>query len=392
MASFACRAWVFVLVVAVLGVGPSRAQKAQRHLLNLTTFPTARCLDGTPGGFFFMASTSAANNTKWVFSLEGGGECVTQESCLGRTHGSLGSSKFFQQEMSLGQLQGDCSYNPEFCTYNKVFIKYCSGDLHLGQQSTPSSSTWGLQFSGHNIVKAVLSTLKESHNLGSASNIVWSGDSAGGIGSFAHCDFVADTVPNAFVHCVPIGGFYFSNEKPYAGTDPAPNKYIPWTYAAMDTYVKLWSAFVPTRCAQARSSSPWECVFSNASYATLNTPVFFVEGQTDKVVMPLHDGLPAVWDAVPKKCDNTVEGCPEQVVDYMKTWSSMMIQGISQVKGSERDGYFNPACLIHTSFASTHPLIDGRSYSQAVADWMFARGKPNHLADTCGVLCNTHCT
>jgi hypothetical protein len=83
-------------------------------------------------------------------------------------------------------------------------------------------------------------------------------------------------------------------------------QYIPWSYAALEAYYPLWDAFVPTRCAVGpRAATPWECLFAAASYSTIESPIFFVEAQTDEVVMPLHDGLPAVWDDKPPQCENT---------------------------------------------------------------------------------------
>ena len=54
-----------------------------------------------------MQASDSSNSTKWVFSLEGGGECVDQSSCDGRTKGALGSSKYFSKVAGLGQLQSE---------------------------------------------------------------------------------------------------------------------------------------------------------------------------------------------------------------------------------------------------------------------------------------------
>ena len=47
----------------------------------------------------------------------------------------------------------------DFHSWNQVFIKYCSGDLHMGQQTAQGQSLKGLQFSGHHILDGVLHTL-----------------------------------------------------------------------------------------------------------------------------------------------------------------------------------------------------------------------------------------
>ena len=59
-----------------------------------------------------------------------------------------------------------------------------------------------------------------------ADTIIWSGDSAGGLGATDSVDWVLDFMRNTgdfkgTVYGVPIGGFYFSNDWPYKGTNPA---------------------------------------------------------------------------------------------------------------------------------------------------------------------------
>jgi hypothetical protein len=95
-------------------------------------------------------------------------------------------------------------------------------------------------------------------------------------------DFVHEMLPRVktFVG-VPIGGFYFSNSFPYTG--PGAKTYIPWSFENLNNYYKIWESFVPTACAAALAASPWECIFAVKSYETLNTSVFVVEAQTDKV-------------------------------------------------------------------------------------------------------------
>lgn len=168
-----------------------------------------------------------------------------------------------------------------------VFVKYCSGDLHSGLMQTASNQTFGLQFSGFQIVTAVLRTLLP--NMSSAELVIWSGDSAGGLGCFITLDAVGDWlrahVPRAELLGAPIGGFYFSNDNPYSGPTPAPVQYIPWSYTALQQYQALWHAFVPTRCASqpANADQPWVCLFAAASYPSLQSPVFITEAQTDMV-------------------------------------------------------------------------------------------------------------
>lgn len=189
------------------------------HLLK--SYPDATCLDGSPAAYY-LREGSGSNADKWAFSLEGGGECVTQSECDDRKNGNLGSSANYPSTTTLhSTLQtSDASINPNFHDYNQVFVKYCTGDLHMGQQTASSPPTLdGVYFAGHHVVAAVIKDLMASNNLADAAEVVWSGESAGGMGCFNSLDFVADTLADAgsaaTVVGVPVGGFYYPNDWPY---------------------------------------------------------------------------------------------------------------------------------------------------------------------------------
>ncbi|GMH68901.1 hypothetical protein TL16_g05033 [Triparma laevis f. inornata] len=281
--------------------------------------------------------------------------------------------------------------NPGFHDWNMVYVKYCSGDLHMGQQDT-------------NIITSTVDSLSKNFNFTDAGTILWSGESAGGMGCFNSLDYVYDTFPLSTVVGVPVGGFYFSNEWPYSGTDDNPAiEYIPWSFTDLKDYLNLWDAYVPTRCAEAKKDAKHECLIAEGLYGSLAAPVFVVEAQTDEVVMPLHDGLPSVWASAPYPCYNSVSTCPQEILDYMLIWQRNMTAALTPLvenkeikKGGLVDGLFNPACLIHTSFSNSQPLLDGFHYTSAAAAWVAGVGdsKEVHLHfDECGdaVMCNPSC-
>jgi hypothetical protein len=312
------------------------------------------------GGYYYRAPNSSVFSKSFVIMLQGGGECVDEASCQDRTKQKLGSSKYFTSTMMLKGIQGqEPENNPDFGGFHMIFIPYCSGDLHTGQSVTPNN--WGVHFSGHNIVQGVMEAVIRKYNMADAEEIIFSGESAGGIGAFANMDFVRGLVPKVktFVG-VPIGGFYFSNTFPYTG--PGAKAYIPWNFTSLQTYYKLWDSFVPAACAAA-TDTPWECIFAVKSYKTLATNVFVVEAQTDKVVMPLHDGLPLQ------------SPYPDPVLQYMQVWAGNMTSYLTELTdGGKGDGLFNPACLIHTGFKVAGPKIGGRNYLDALGDWLYKVG------------------
>lgn len=386
---------VFILYLAgMVQAISANGSFAEMYRLNLTQYPAARCLDGSPGAFYWRPA-SKANSSNWVIYFEGGGECVTEASCLQRTHTQLGTTKRRPSFWTLSNViqSAKAEENPDFSSWNQIYIVYCSGDLHLGTQTEPQTLK-GLQFSGHHIVSAILNELHQQHQLSDARNVIVTGGSAGGIAAFAYVDYVRDMLSSSVaVIGAPVGGYYFSNNWTYTGVQPPPNRFIPWTYKDMEYYYSLWNAFVPRRCAASLVATPWICIFAHASYPTLSSPVFVAEGQTDKVVMPLHDGLPQLWMQDQKLCLQSVHGCPAPVVEYMRSWRDHMADSIKQVVDSSRgDGLYHPACLVHTEFEASHPIVHGFAYLEAFGSWLFKRDTKMNWVDDCGeVLCNPTC-
>lgn len=133
--------------------------------------------------------------------FQGGGECVAENTCTAALSSSLGSSKYFPQTQYLSYLNDpDQANNPDLWGWNHVFVECasfhvrsalaltppahadCSQDLHSGTRNTTSSQTFGLYFSGQFIHDAIVNDLVASHGLASATDIVVTGESAGGIG------------------------------------------------------------------------------------------------------------------------------------------------------------------------------------------------------------------
>jgi hypothetical protein len=207
-------------------------------------------------------------------------------------------------------------------------------------------------------------------------------------------------------------------------------QYQPWNFTSLSFYYALWDSFVPTRCQTANPDQPWICLFGVArsslivfvchkmasyalmicSYATMASPLFVIEAQTDQVVMPLHNGLPNVWDSATNPvCLNNVANCPKAVLDFMALWRSKMAGAlVNQIRAS--DGLFHPAwyalatifnrhsynfapqnSLIHTSFGWFGPMLYGKNFNTAFSDWLFHRAPKVQLIDTCGIMCNPTC-
>eukprot|EP00056_Hartaetosiga_gracilis_P005646 m.87216 g.87216 ORF g.87216 m.87216 type:complete len:337 (+) comp12235_c0_seq2:1328-2338(+) len=334
-------------------------------------------MDGTQSGYYIREGFGAVNKTKFVINLEGGGECAKESSCKDKLKTPLGSSNFFPKAMSFYQyLDFNCDRNPVMCGWTLVHIPYCTQDLHSGM-ATPSADTWGLYFSGYHVFHAVIEQLSSKYGLDNATEVILTGESAGGIGVWYHLAYLDDLLPHARVVGAPIAGFYFP-AYPYMGVNHTQSGLADFRPPAWEGHYNLWNSSVNAKCKEAHPNDPWVCMLSNTSYHFIDTPVFVTEAQTDQVVILYHDWMPPMY----------LHLQPE--MEYLEEWHANMTQALSPAIVSKTDGVFNPACFIHTSFSSSAPTINGYTYISAFNEW-YTKGTPLSLTDDCGVMCNPTC-
>jgi hypothetical protein len=374
-----------ILLAALLLIVSINAANVTLTLLKHA--PHARCLDGSPAGYYFQNMRSK----KWVIYLNGGGECDNENGCKQQTTNALGSSKFFPEayDASWWYLASDnCFINRDFCSWNHVFDPYCSQDLHSGQMTEPSEQTWGLTFAGHHILNAILDDM-DQHGMKHAEEIILSGASAGGIGVWINLDYVAKRYPNARVRGLSIGGFYFPAtfyQGPDARVWTGQGTMADFRESAWPVTYELYQAYVNEDCKAHYSSlgqSPGPCLIANNSVSFVQTPVFVVQSQTDEVVMQWHDMLPDV-PSLP-----TVQ--PEESA-FMREWHLNMTVALTAPERAKTiAGYFTAACWTHCNFNSQYPLIDGLNWYQAFGNYYFNRTPSSYHMDQCGEMCNPTC-
>ncbi|GAB5372423.1 hypothetical protein AAMO2058_001664000 [Amorphochlora amoebiformis] len=173
-------------------------------IMNIQSFPETisdsrnpRCLDGSLGRFYFSESPSGSSG-RWVIFLPGGGTCVAFDTCSTRKTTDLGSNSNLDDTLEVsGILSSDNSVNPVFADANKVYIPYCDGFFFSGNGGAVIQSGETLYFQGRSIVQATLETLMQgTYGLSSATEVLLSGVSAGGIGTFIN----AGLVKSMYVH------------------------------------------------------------------------------------------------------------------------------------------------------------------------------------------------
>ena len=170
-------------------------------------YAAALCNDGTPFSFDVFLVAGAK---KWVVYLEGGGNCDgTFQSCKGRPR-SLVSSALRPADRAAGEptlnttfLTRDSTINPDFYDANIAFGRYCSSDGWTGTNATPQTvivkdGTAPFVFTGRNNAEAFIDTLFRAYGIDDAtSEVLFTGNSAGGFGANVNIDLIAKRMPRA---------------------------------------------------------------------------------------------------------------------------------------------------------------------------------------------------
>lgn len=184
----------------------------------LNTFdPDAKCLDGSPGGFFIHQGNQPQN---FLVFLNGGGMCgsdtfsKTLESCYDRSKTILGSSRIWPDTLNPG---GYLSTDPkvsQFAEWTKIVVGYCDGALFQGHVDKPVMyKGTNLYFRGAHMIRSHFEYLNITYGLYLADNIVFTGISAGAVGNFLWNNYLLSKVsnPNSFWTVMDSG--VFLNEK-----------------------------------------------------------------------------------------------------------------------------------------------------------------------------------
>lgn len=196
-----------VLLPLALAVDHFEADATAR---DLSAYPEAVCLDGTPGRYYFRPG-QGSGATKFLVFHEGGGFCTSDADCAKRAGGQYGSTKADAPTKALLHpfFATSAEKNPLMWDWNHVLVRYCDGAYFSGERAEPLVyENQTLFYHGRWITEAVISDLA-GLGLGGATDVVVSGCSAGAIRVFAHLDALRGLLPaGARVTGLPDSGFY----------------------------------------------------------------------------------------------------------------------------------------------------------------------------------------
>ena len=381
---------VVVLAAAVASASSAITSFNNYSLVLLKDYDDAKCLDGSPGAFYFRPSP-VPDTRKFIIFFQGGGWCYTPEDCLKRSKTRLGSSKSYEPTLGADGLSGgvlspNCTENPDFCDFNVMHFMYCDGSSYSGaRQSTLTVGNTSLWFRGAMIRKAMLDYSAKHLNLTAATDVLLSGGSAGGLATFLHMDSIGDYLRSAApgltrYGALPLSGFFLA----HANTEYQPG-YVEHIRGIFDMSEAELGGGLDSRClARYGGNESWRCMFAEFNFAISTTPTMVLNSKVDAWQIPciLTVTDPGVCfgtrgyeecrkdrNAFPNKCLDEITQRP--VLSYAQDFDNRR----SEVAGfwAPQSGFFIDSCFLHVEAQDTalwlNIEVGGMSMMTATSVW-----------------------
>jgi len=319
----------------------------------------AKCLDGSPPTYQI---TRNASSDGWVLFLEGGGWCYgataneTLQSCADRggmiwppkAKASANNNNKKQQEYKTdgdigGIMSQNCTLNPHFCSWNKVFLHYCDGASFGGGRVEPIATTakkggapGQMWMRGRNNFNALISYLQTDLGMGDATEVILSGGSAGALAVFYNLDHLATLLP-ATTRLVgfPDAGFFLDAQST-AGTYDYRNSFI----GADPVWNVTGSGGTNLKCLAANAGAEWKCLMAPYLAPFISTPYF--------VLNSAHD-MWQLMNILKQSCIPTpTNPCTAAENRTIRTYQQDFVAAIKAVAANNpKNGYYVDSCYVH---------------------------------------------
>ena len=365
----------------------------QRYLLDdaYSKSINARCLDGSSPAYYLRKASRKENFTKFVVYFQGGGWCYSLTECLTRSSTPIGSSSTYPETLSSkgGIVDPDPLLNPNFHSWNHVWVPYCDGTSWSGNRIDPVTVGNGtIYYRGRANMQAIVAALRRDAGMEAASDVIMDGGSAGGLTVLLHADFFGSLLPAAsnFAAIGDAGWFRPSTALDKIG------------------YTKL----IGTMVANSNATSDMDCVrsqvkLSNCFFAPivfpyLSTKMFVLEGAYDSWQLHHILGFPcATYGESLTHCSKAQNASLENYGAAMRDSIGVALDSTEHHKKTA--GTFVSQCIIHVQSVinENHDVwhgmlrINGGTPHDVVSEWYFGGGKGKSI-ENCGRFgCNRYC-
>jgi hypothetical protein len=322
----------------------------------------AKCLDGSPPTYDVSLNKTSS---QWVLFLEGGGWCygatvdAATKSCAsrggaswppksGNYHSSMGTEGRAPQVGAGGAdiggiMSSDPKINPDFYTWNKVFMHYCDGSSFGGGRVDPIAVTRGggpgdLWLRGRNNFDALVSHYSTTLGMDKATDIILSGGSAGGLAVFYNLDHFATLLPPS-VRLVgfPDAGFFmdvkgetsgkYDYRANFQGADPV------WNVTG--------SGGTNLKCLEANAGEKWKCLMAQYIAPHVETPMFVLNSNYDAWQMEHVLGA----KCIPTPTSPCTADENTSLRSFRDQFAAAITAGVTN--GKPKNGVFLDSCYVH---------------------------------------------
>lgn len=281
-----------VFISLSLLLSPASCQSNVAYKKTLPEAARAAGAVALDGSNYIYYISPGAERSKFVIYTKGGGWCVSDASCLGRSSTELGTSTLplftpnvdyttFEETSRFMLLHANETLNPQAWNWTRIFLPYLDGGSQTGDVAEPVSvGGKSIYYRGWRIHLWTVATLLSDEGLANATDVILSGGSAGGLATYLHADSWRDAILRSsnnlktFV-AVPDSGFfldyYLSN-----GTASEFVDQMRWVFTAMNS-----TGGVPPECVAANARDPAKCMFAEEVSKTVRAPVFAQQSTYD---------------------------------------------------------------------------------------------------------------
>ena len=253
-----------------------RLKKMQREAWRTESMANARCLDGSPA----VVSILHRDPAKWIIFLQGGGWCYSLADCLHRAaYMPFGTSKGpprIAEPCGLHQLE-------PFSNFSVASYRYCDGAAFGGTAGAvgPTGRFRGVptavRFDGSLHLSEGIQLLRERYGLATASEVMLSGCSAGGMAALLQAKAVHAAVLGPHLRrfkVFAVSGLFFGDVPPPPPLDAsASDSWQPGDAFTLSPFVHQLRASVSNSKmslpACTDQHAPWRCLLGTSPLEAL---------------------------------------------------------------------------------------------------------------------------
>jgi len=288
----------------------------------------------------------------------------------------MSSKEWSKTKRGSGILSGNITENAHWHDASVLYIPYCSSDSFSGNQM---NSDLGWHFMGSAIVMSAIEEALGNLGLKSASQVIFTGSSAGAEGLYPNADRVALMLGQHVNFRVLLDSAWFLDFDPfYQGDCKVVTSCT--EQEGLRRGALHWNPRMDDDCAAHKSASLlWQCILGYHAFPYLKVPSFVFAYSYDAAGLG-HSGI------------YSKPSTPQQIA-----YANEVAKNISLSFGwAGVTAFFNPSCYFHTIELDGNwnkLLINGKSFADVAYAWTLDPTSTPKYQDTClGANCNPTCS